>query len=54
LTEEVRLNVAARVADPQVLKARLLAQRLRFKAGLANWSSFSRDWSRRIADLMGA
>ena len=45
---------AARAADPQVLKARLLAQRLRFMAGLANWPSFSRGWSRRMADLMEA
>lgn len=45
---------AAQAADPQVLKARLLAQRLRFMAGLANWPSFSRGWSRRMADLMEA
>ena len=32
----------------------LLAQRLRFMAGLANWPSFSRGWSRRMADLMEA
>ena len=29
--------VAAQAADPQVLKARLLAQRLRFMGGLGNW-----------------
>jgi lysozyme family protein len=45
---------AAQAADPQVLKARLLAQRLRFMAGLANWPAFSRGWSRRMADLMEA
>jgi lysozyme family protein len=45
---------AAHASDPQVLKARLLAQRLRFMAGLANWPSFSRGWSRRVADLMEA
>jgi hypothetical protein len=54
LHEKVRLNGAVRVADPQVLKVRLLAPRLRFMADLANWSSFSLDWSRRIADLMEA
>jgi hypothetical protein len=54
LHEKARLNVAVRVADPQVLEVRLLAPRLRFMADLANWSSFSRDWSRRIADLMEA
>jgi lysozyme family protein len=45
---------AAQAADPQLLKARLLAQRLRFMAGLTNWPSFSRGWSRRMADLMEA
>ena len=45
---------ASDAADPQVLKARLLAQRLRFMAGLTNWPSFSRGWSRRIADLVEA
>ena len=45
---------AAHASDPQVLKARLLAQRLRFMAGLTNWPSFSRGWSRRMADLMEA
>lgn len=43
---------AANTIDPQALRARLLAQRLRFMAGLPNWPSFSRGWSRRIADLM--
>jgi lysozyme family protein len=45
---------AAQAADPQVLKVRQLAQRLRFMVGLANWPSFSRGWSRRMADLMEA
>lgn len=45
---------AALSADPQVLKAKLLAQRLRFMAGLSNWPSFSRGWSRRVADLLEA
>jgi lysozyme family protein len=45
---------AAQAADTQVLKARPLAQRLRFMAGLANWPAFSRGWSRRMADLMEA
>ncbi len=45
---------AARAADPQRLKARLLAQRIRFLVGLSNWPSFSRGWSRRVADLMEA
>ena len=45
---------AAHAADPDKLKARLLSQRLRFMAGLSNWPSFSRGWSRRIADLLEA
>lgn len=45
---------AAHQADAQRLKSALLAQRLRFMAGLSNWPAFSRGWSRRIADLMEA
>lgn len=43
---------ASHAANPDRLKARLLSQRLRFMAGLSNWPSFSRGWSRRIADLL--
>jgi lysozyme family protein len=43
---------AVRATDPQALLRRMLAQRLRFMAGLPNWPSFSRGWARRIADLM--
>lgn len=42
----------ARQADPEVLKAKILAQRLRFMTSLTGWPSFSRGWARRIADLM--
>jgi lysozyme family protein len=45
---------ATHAAELQALKARLLAQRLRFMAGLANWPTFSRGWNRRMADLMEA
>lgn len=45
---------AAHQADAQRLKSAILAQRLRFMAGLSNWPAFSRGWSRRIADLMEA
>ena len=45
---------AAHAAKPDKLKARLLSQRLRFMAGLSNWPSFSRGWSRRVADLLEA
>ncbi|HSW63686.1 MAG TPA: putative peptidoglycan-binding domain-containing protein, partial [Dissulfurispiraceae bacterium] len=43
---------AVRATDPQVLLRRMLAQRLRFMAGLPNWPAFGRGWARRIADLM--
>jgi lysozyme family protein len=45
---------AANDANPDRLKARLLSQRLRFMAGLSNWPSRSRGWSRRVADLLEA
>ena len=43
---------AVRAADPERLLRRFLSQRLRFMTNLPNWSSFSRGWARRIADLM--
>ncbi len=43
---------AVRAADPERLLRRMLAQRLRFMAGLPNWPTFGRGWARRIADLM--
>jgi lysozyme family protein len=45
---------AMRKADAVQLKARLLAQRLRFMTQLPTWQAFSRGWSRRIAELMEA
>ena len=45
---------AAYAQDMNALRLRILAQRLRFMSGLPNWPSFSRGWSRRIADLMEA
>ena len=45
---------AAYAVDDKLLRARILAQRLRFMSGLNNWPSFSRGWARRIADLMEA
>jgi lysozyme family protein len=41
-----------RQADPEALARKMLAQRLRFMTNLTAWSSFSRGWARRIADLM--
>lgn len=46
--------MAARAAQPDFAVRRMLAQRLRFMTGLPNWSSFSRGWSRRVADLLEA
>jgi lysozyme family protein len=44
--------LAANQSNPEALARRVLAQRLRFMSGLANWPAFSRGWARRIADLM--
>jgi lysozyme family protein len=46
--------MAANQSNPEALARRVLAQRLRFMSGLANWPAFSRGWARRIADLMEA
>jgi lysozyme family protein len=46
--------LAANQSNPEALARRVLAQRLRFMSGLANWPAFSRGWARRIADLMEA
>lgn len=43
---------AARAAPPDALIRRMLSQRLRFMTELKNWHSFSRGWSKRIADLL--
>lgn len=45
---------AAYAQDAPALRARILAQRLKFMASLSNWPAFSRGWARRIADLMEA
>lgn len=43
---------AANAGNPDALRMRMLAQRLKFMAGLAHWPAFSRGWSLRIASLM--
>lgn len=43
---------AAQQSSPEVVRRRMLAQRLRFMTNLSGWPSFSRGWARRIADLM--
>lgn len=47
-----RTLAAARAADGAELRARMLAQRLRFMTDLRTWQTFGRGWARRIADLM--
>jgi lysozyme family protein len=43
---------AAYAADPQALKSKILATRLKFMSNLSTWPSFGRGWARRIAHLM--
>lgn len=45
---------AVNAQAPEPLLRKLLAQRLRFMSGLVNWPTFSRGWSRRVADLLEA
>lgn len=45
---------AAYAQNADALRSRLLAQRLRFMAGLPTWPSFGRGWARRICDLLEA
>jgi lysozyme family protein len=45
---------AARQANAEAVKRRMLAARLRFMTDLSTWPSFGRGWARRVADLMGA
>lgn len=44
--------MVAHATDPRALLPRMLAQRLRFMTGLANWPAFGKGWARRVADLM--
>lgn len=43
---------AANSLSTDGIKRKMLAQRLRFMATLANWPAFGRGWANRIADLM--
>ena len=43
---------AANALHPEGLKRKMLAQRLRFMATLANWPAFGRGWANRISDLL--
>lgn len=49
-----RTLAAAHAQDANALRLRVLAQRLKFMAGLPAWPAFGRGWARRIADLMEA
>ena len=42
------------VMKPEVLKSKLLAQRLTFLTNLATWNTFGKGWARRIAAIMEA
>ena len=43
---------AAKTADGQALKAKMLGTRLQFMADLPTWPSFGRGWARRVASLL--
>lgn len=43
---------AARAADGQSLKSKMLGARLQFMTDLPTWPSFGKGWARRIASLM--
>lgn len=43
---------AALMQNTKPLKGKYLGIRLRFMTDLKNWSSFSKGWARRIADLL--
>lgn len=45
---------AVHAQNADSLRMRILAQRLKFLAGLSNWPAFGRGWARRVADLMEA
>lgn len=49
----ITLAAVARL-DPQLLKGRMLAQRLTFMTKLSTWPTFGKGWARRIASLLGA
>lgn len=43
---------ALHALNADALRAKVLAQRLRFMTNLSNWPAFGRGWARRVADLM--
>jgi lysozyme family protein len=47
-----RTLAAANQANPEVLRARIIAQRLRFLCDLGTFPTFGRGWTRRCADVL--
>jgi len=43
---------AANAANPDALRARIMAQRLRFLTNLETFGAFGRGWTRRCCDIM--
>jgi lysozyme family protein len=43
---------AAKAADGNALKAKMLGARLQFMSDLPTWPSFGRGWARRVASLL--
>jgi lysozyme family protein len=43
---------AANQANPDALRARLVAQRLRFMTNLGTFDDFGRGWARRCCDIL--
>ena len=43
---------AVNMAAPQVLRQKMIGNRLRFMTELKNWPSFSKGWARRIASIL--
>ena len=43
---------AAQAAQPDALRMRILAQRLRFLTNLNTFGTFGRGWTRRVCDIM--
>lgn len=44
--------LAVKTQNVDVLRQRMLSQRLRFLTNLKNWEAFGKGWARRIADLL--
>jgi len=43
---------AANAANPEALRARIMAQRLRFLTNLETFGAFGRGWTRRCCDIL--